>query len=120
MPLLSFNPPPPPPEPLGPVPQGHRRILFTCTLNMSGLTAGKDEVRDVPTEEAEAHVAAGVAMMFDDLPPEPEPEVVEVKRPYTNAPKGDWIRYAVSQGMNRLDAMGMTKAQLQNEYNERL
>jgi hypothetical protein len=95
-------------------------VIFTCTLNLPGLNAAKDEVRDVPLEEAMGLAAAGVAALFDDLPPEPEPEVVEVKRPYTNAPKADWVEYAVAQGANKLDAQCMTKAELQNQYNDRL
>jgi hypothetical protein len=120
MALTSLNAPPPEPQPLGPVPQGHRRVMFLSPYNMSDLNAGKDEVRDVPTDLAQQYVRNGMAMMFDDLPPEPEPEVVEVERPAMNAPKAAWVDYAVSQGMNKLDAQCMTKADLQNEYNERL
>jgi hypothetical protein len=120
MALTSFSQPAPPPEPLGPIPAGHRRVVFTGTYNMETLTAGLNEVRDVPADVAAGYVAAGVAAMFDDLP-EPEPEVVEeMKRPYTNAPKPDWIKWAVHQGADPDAAAGMTKAELQNSYNERL
>jgi hypothetical protein len=118
--LTSFRAPEPPPKPLGPIPAGHRRVMFTHTLNLPGLTAGKDEVRDVPTADAEAHVAAGVATMFDDLPEPAEPEIAPLKRPYTNAPKQDWIEWAVEQGCSPQEAKDATKAQLQNAYGERL
>jgi hypothetical protein len=120
MALTSLNPPPPEPKPLGPIPPAHRRVMFLSPYNMADLNAAKDEVRDVPLAVAEGYVAAGMAIMFDDLPPEPEPEVVEVERPVTNAPKAAWVEYAVSQGANKLDAQCMTKADLQNQYNERL
>jgi hypothetical protein len=119
--LLSQNfEPPRRPEPLGPIPQGHRRVMFTGAYNLATLNAGKDEVRDVPVAEAEHYVANAMAVMFDDLPPEPEPEPVELERPAVNASKRAWIEWAVSQGANHLDAMTMTKAELQNEYGERL
>jgi hypothetical protein len=94
--------------------------MFTSPYNMATLNAGKDEVRDVPVADAEHYVSNSMAIMFDDLP-EPEPEEVEeVKRPYTNAPKAEWVKWAVSQGANKLDAQCMTKAELQNQYGERL
>lgn len=121
MALLSFNQPTPPPEPLGPIPPGHRRVMFTGSYNMDTLRAAKDEIRDVPADVAAAYVAADVAMMFDDLPEPAEPEVVEeMKRPYTNASKQDWIDWAVAQGASPQEARDATKAQLQNAYGERL
>jgi hypothetical protein len=119
MALTSLNAPPPEPEPLGPIPPKHRRVMFLGPYNMTDLNASKDEVRDVPLAVAEGYVAAGMAIMFDDLP-EPEPEVVEVERPYTNAPKADWIKYAVAQGADKVEILTKTKAEIQNEYNDRL
>lgn len=51
-------------------------------------------------------------------PPEPE----EVKRPYGNAPKSAWIRYAVSVDPELTEerAETWTKADLMSRYGERL
>jgi hypothetical protein len=119
--LMSQNfEPPSQPEPMGPVPAGHRRVAFLNSYNMATLNAAVNEIRDVPTAEAEHYVLSGMALMFDDLPePEPEPEP-EIQRPAVNDTKRRWIEWAVSQGANHLDAMSMTKAELQNQYGERL
>lgn len=119
--LLSQNfEPPHKPEPMGPVPKGHRRVAFTGSYNLPTLNVAANEIRDVPTADAEHYVLNMMAIMFDDLPePEPEPEP-ELTRPAVNASKRAWIEWAVSQGANHLDAMTMTKAELQNEYGERL
>lgn len=122
MALLSFNNPGAAPEPLGPLAPGHRRAVFTRDTNLLGLVATKGSIRDFPIAEIPNLVALGLVVLFDDLPEEdktePEPEPIE--RPAVNAPKADWIQWAVSQGCNHLEAMQMTKAQLQNEYGERL
>jgi hypothetical protein len=117
--LTSLRGEPKPPEPLGPVPAGKRRIVLLECLGLPSVRGEKNEILDVDPGIAADLVTNHSAKYMEDMP-EPEVEVVEVKRPYTNAPKSDWIEYAVSQGMNKLDAMSMTKAQLQNEYNERL
>jgi hypothetical protein len=55
-----------------------------------------------------------------DEPEETEPE--EVKRPYGNAPKSAWIRYAcaVDEKMTQERGEGLTKAELMSKYGERL
>jgi hypothetical protein len=122
MALTSLNYSPPPPEPLGPLQPGYRRIMFTSAYNMAALQADLNEVRDVPTEEAERYVANNMAIMFDDLPPEPEPEVVVLEMPKPYAPKPDWVAYALSVDpeLAQDHAENMTKSQLQNKYGERL
>lgn len=40
----------------------------------------------------------------------------EVRRPGVNAPKNEWVGYAVSQGMSVDDADAMTKADLIDKY----
>lgn len=44
----------------------------------------------------------------------------EVKKPYENRPKSEWIAYAVSKGHDPDEAAGMTKADLTSLYGERL
>jgi len=46
----------------------------------------------------------------------------EVKRPYGNAPKSAWVRYAtaVDAGLSPERAEGMTKADLMSRYGERI
>lgn len=57
----------------------------------------------------EGRVAAGELTVLDDDAPE---ETVEPKRPAGNAPKADWVDWAVSQGLDRDEAEALTKAQL--------
>lgn len=119
--VMSRTPEPEPPKALGPIPQGHRRVLFTVTLALPGFGAAKDEIRDVLAAEAADLVTNGVAVMFDDMPePEPEPveEALELPKPYHSKP--DWVAWAVAQGCDPEEAEGMTKNQLQNKYSERL
>jgi hypothetical protein len=55
----------------------------------------------------------------DDLPDyedEVDPEDGPVKRPYTNAAKGDWVEYAVSKGEDPDVASRMTKVDLISKY----
>lgn len=54
----------------------------------------------------------------EDKPPEPE----VVKRPYGNAPKASWVRYAVSidSELTEERAEDMTKADLMSKYGSRL
>lgn len=49
-------------------------------------------------------------------------EVEEAKRPYGNAPKSAWVRYAcaIDEKMTTERAEGMTKADLMSRYGERL
>lgn len=50
----------------------------------------------------------------NDAPEVPVPS--EVKKPYGNAKKDEWIAYAVSQGARRSDISEMTKAMLVDLY----
>ena len=71
---------------------------------------------DLPEEEAGALVAAGDAVQL----PGPEPEEARVPdRPIVNAPKEDWVAYAVSQGTDPAAAEAMTKADLLAQYGPR-
>lgn len=60
------------------------------------------------------------AAVQEEKTEEGEPE--EIKRPYGNAPKSAWIRYALSVDpkMTEERAEGMTKADLLSRYGERL
>lgn len=68
--------------------------------------------------ELEAQEAARLSKDAADEPDEDE----EVKRPYGNAPKSTWIRYAcsVDPKMTQERGDGMTKADLMAKYGERL
>jgi hypothetical protein len=44
----------------------------------------------------------------------------EMKKPYSNRPKSEWIAYAVQQGHDAEEAEGMTKNDLMSLYGERL
>jgi hypothetical protein len=44
----------------------------------------------------------------------------EMKKPYGNRPKSEWIAYAVQQGHDAEEAEGMTKTDLMSLYGERL
>jgi hypothetical protein len=46
--------------------------------------------------------------------------IEELKRPYGNRPKSEWIAYAVQQGHDPDEATGLTKADLMSLYGERL
>jgi hypothetical protein len=91
----------------------------------------EDEPKQGPTraelEQQEAEIEAGTLKKIgeddsqsdtDEEPAEPE----EVKRPYGNAPKSAWARYAalVDPEMTEERAEGMTKADLLSRYGERL
>lgn len=43
----------------------------------------------------------------------------EIRRPGVNAPKNEWVGYAVSQGMSVDDADAMTKADLIEKYGQK-
>lgn len=64
-----------------------------------------------PVEQIEA----GLADMR--LPGEP---AAELKRPYGNASKADWIAWAVHNGADEAEVAGWTKNQLMSSYGERL
>jgi hypothetical protein len=119
MALTSFNAPPSSPQPLGPIPAGHWRVVLTCAMALPECRGDRNSILDLPAAVADHMITMGNAVRFEDVS-EPEPEVEEVARPYTNASKADWIKYAVSQGADKLEAMTKTKAQLQNEHGERL
>jgi 3-hydroxyisobutyrate dehydrogenase-like beta-hydroxyacid dehydrogenase len=59
-----------------------------------------------------------------DYMPEPEAEhapdqgVVVASKPAANAPKADWIGWAVAQGANVEDAEAMTKADLIDKFSK--
>lgn len=46
--------------------------------------------------------------------------VPEMKRPYGNASKADWIAWAVHNGADEAEVAGWTKNQLMGRYGERL
>lgn len=76
-------------------------------------------------EAEEAAIKAGGLKTLDETreaenQPPTEPE--EVKRPYGNAPKSAWIRYAVSidSELSEERAEDMTKADLMSKYGSRL
>lgn len=126
--LLSYDSSiPQRPEPLGPVPAGCRRVVLTCALGLPNVRGEKNEVLDLPEQVALDMIALGNAFEpAQDLskPPEPElptaPDGGKLKMPPIAASKSAWIDWAVSQGAIPSEAVGMTKAQLQNEYSDRL
>ena len=71
-------------------------------------------------ERQEAEIKAGTLTYVGESTSQPEPE--EVKKPYGNAPKSAWVRYAaaVDENMSEERAEGMTKADLMSRYGERL
>ena len=71
-------------------------------------------------ERQEEKIAAGTLTQVGEETSQPEPE--EVKKPYGNAPKSAWVRYAaaVDENMSEERAEGLTKADLMSRYGERL
>jgi hypothetical protein len=53
--------------------------------------------------------------LYENQQPE-QGTVTEVRQPWTTAPKGDWIAWAVHNGADPEEAAVMTKAQLMNRY----
>lgn len=68
----------------------------------------------VPVDEAEDTWDDDDDFDRDDVPE--EPVTPEVKRPYTNAAKSEWINYAITQGAKRTEISEMTKAMLIDLY----
>lgn len=75
-------------------------------------------------ERREAEIQVGNLKKLSEPSSQSEPgeEPEEVKRPYGNAPKSAWIRYAcsVDDKMTEERGDGMTKADLMSRYGERL
>jgi hypothetical protein len=79
---------------------------------------------DVDPEVIKRHLAAGsISKVGDEPDPEPgaaqqadQDAVPPVEMPLASSPKGDWVEYAVSQGMARSSADSLTKGQLQDAY----
>src|ERR1700691_3865513 len=72
--------------------------------------------------EKEEKIAAGTLTQVSEESSQSEPaEREEVKKPYGNAPKSAWVRYAcaVDEKMSEERAEGMTKADLMSRYGER-
>lgn len=79
------------------------------SLNPKGRRPGQDDQRSL-AEKAAADKAAADKAAADKATPEP---------PATNAPKADWVDYAVAQGEDRAKAEGMSKEQLTGKYGKR-
>ena len=75
-----------------------------------------EPVPEEPQEPAEA--PAEDEPVFEDSGAVQEPQTVTDGRPVVNAPKGDWVEYAVTQGWNREDAEAATKADLVEKLRE--
>lgn len=82
-----------------------------------------DRVRPVPGSEAAERYAAlaadpasGWRCVEPDPAPEPEPVVLE--QPAKSASKADWKAYAISQGMDEVDAEKATRDELAAKYAE--
>jgi hypothetical protein len=73
---------------------------------------------EVPEDERprEMTIEERYAELSDGTPAEPE----ELKRPYGNRPKSEWVDYAISKGHDPDEATGLTKADLMSLYGERL
>lgn len=71
-------------------------------------------------ERQEQEIGTLRRMGEESSQPDSEPE--EVKKPYGNAPKSAWVRYAcsVDDKMTEERAETMTKADLMSRYGERL
>lgn len=82
-----------------------------------GPSAPAEPEDDKPRVERPAPVPVG--RQQPDRPPaapeQPEPPTP----PATNAPKADWVDYAVAQGEDRSKAEGMSKEQLVGKYGKR-
>lgn len=78
---------------------------FAANYGHQLYTHRQGEVIDDPDHAAYLlDSGAPVSEMDDDTSPMPAP--------WTNAPKADWVTYAVSQGLDRMEAEALTKAAL--------
>lgn len=127
MTLLSrYDGPVQPPEPLAPVAGHLRRIRLTHALNLPSICGELHSIHDVDPVTAIDLISGDVAVYHEDDLPQSRPgpaldgdgEEMEPPKPY--ASKGDWVRWAVANGCAEEVAGDMTKAQLQNDYGERL
>jgi hypothetical protein len=92
--------------------------------------APEHDPRDVPTYEipvrkrqdpVEFPARAQVADVPEDFDGGvPEEVVVEMKQPWTTAPKAHWINWAIQNGCDPAIAAGMSKTALMSSYGERL
>lgn len=81
------------------------------------VSAGDSEYSDdVPLIFDNSSVVPPGTVNEDDFDRDDE-VTAEVKKPYTNASKADWIHYAISQGERKDTAVSMTKAALIEKYN---
>ncbi len=71
------------------------------------------EILSLPAEEP-----AETEPVSEDPETVQEPETVTDGRPAVNAPKADWVEYAVTQGWSREDAEAATKADLVEKLRE--
>lgn len=88
---------------------------------------GADLPGDVPKEQIDRLLGLGLIVDEADYvkpaPPVIEPEPSEVPRPPQNAPKSDWVTYAVGhpdedRRLSEEDAESLTKSQLIEFYTE--
>lgn len=71
-------------------------------------------------ERHEDELTAALTSGADEVPADLKPE--DIQRPYSNAPKSAWVRYAcqVDDALTEERAEDMTKADLISRYGERL
>lgn len=71
-----------------------------------------------PTAVSDSDIDDRGPVLEADIPGETVQD--DAKPPWSNAPKADWVAWAVHKGCKPGEAAGMTKNQLMSRYGERL
>lgn len=82
------------------------------------LREGYDEEAEETDEDLSREEPEEVDFGDDFDRDEDDTEVTEIKRPYTNANKDEWIDYAAYKGADRKEVAELTKAQIISKYGE--
>lgn len=99
---------------------------FTILNDGASFFRAEGIIEEVSESKAAGLVRGDFAVLLDEVPTAHDDEVaaadddIEIKRPYGNAAKSAWIEYGVTQGGDEEELSGLTKAELQSRYGERL
>jgi hypothetical protein len=108
------------------IPEDEHNSVPIVKVERAQLPDPDEKPREMTIEERYAEMLnADGSPRADLFEQEPEPVTAdetpkELKKPYGNRPKAEWIAYAIQQGHDPDEAEGSTKADLMSLYGERL